>query len=1216
MICKSDKIFAKYRLSKSVEVHVKHTIPTAIAILAIALPAVAATINVATADDLATIAESAQDGDVLVLSADTYMLTREFTVAHAVTIRGAGIDQTIIKQTGSNQRVLALDNENARVEGCTLTGGKFTSERGRLENAGGCGVLIKSNGGILLHCRITGNVSTCNHNRGLGLEVRASKAVVSHCIIDDNTVTGGSNGCYGGAYLLGGTYNHCLFYGNIGHNGGGVCIGGTIVMDCCTIAGNTVKNSANGAGGLYLLSCGSSVVSNSVVAGNSCLATDTSAGKPEWGGNSACTFVNTAFPEGVTLSTSYIKGTPLSATPLFADAPNNDYRQRPASPTRDLGFYTPYDYQTLQCDFTLSQSEIFTNDTAVLLTSFVVGGGGATTSYTWTVTAPDGTTTTLTGDSPSFTPSKIGFHDIALSVAVDGVGTAEISNQACLLASSRRFEVSSSAGLTSALGIAIDGSTISCAAGDYPLTDQLAIDKGVSVIGPGYADATLRQTTSNKRVVYMNHAHALVKGFTITGARITSEGIHGCGVHIALGGGTLSECRVTDNQHKCNWTYGMGVYVISANGLVSRCVIDHNNKTGTSHNGTNGQYGGGVYASNGIIDNCLIHDNGPAQHGGGAYIDGPAELRNCTIVRNTSYGTAGNAYWSKNTAVFRNCLFALATSGASDATVGAPEWACNNIKATLTSCLFPAGTATNANTGGNCVLGDAVFADPATDDFHQLAASASRDQGTDYTGLSVIDLDGAQRVQNDAVDIGCYEFNATSATCSFSGGGSALIGTEVYFAPTVTGVADGTALSYAWTFSNHDGTSWTYDTENVAFPSSRAGWYDVSLEVTPAGGQTISYSVLSALYVCPRQMHVVPPTADAATASAFPYDGWGNAATNVQDAVDLAIDGVTILLSEGDHLLRQQLDITKDVDIIGQGIDISRVRQTVNRERVLRLNAAGARLSRLTLCGFHADGEPGVFENGRMVSSYFSAGLVLEGLGGTIEDCRITDNRYTAASVNQAYGVGIKITAASGVVRRCLIDRNAGTSSQYGNEGAIYATAGLVEDCVVCFNTNYNGAGISLAAGTSTGVTVRNCTVFGNVATHSGGGLHLAIGSSRTIVENTIFFGNSAPSGSGDSMEWILGGSGILTFQNNLLPAGFSAPSAATGTVFGDPLLRNPAAYDFSIRLASPCRDAGDNLDYGSAHTDFIGQPRRFGKFVDIGAVECQSLPATMLLLL
>ena len=1196
----------------------KHTFLIATAILAIALPAVAATINVATTDDLATIAENAQDNDVLVLASGTHTLTREFTVGNAVTIRGAGIDQTIIRQTTSNQRVLALDNENARVEDCTLTGGKFTTERGRLEGAGGCGMLIKSNGGILFHCRITGNSSTGNHNRGLGLEVRSAKAVVSHCIIDNNTVTGGSNGCYGGAYLLGGAYDHCLFYGNKGHNGGGVCVGGTIAMNYCTIAGNRVNNTANGAGGLYLLSCGSSVISNSVVAGNFCTATDTSAGKPEWGGSSACTFANTAFPEGVTLSASYIKGTPLSATPLFVDAQNNDYHQQLVSPTRDLGCYTPFDYATLQCDFTLSASEVFTNDMVVLLTSFVVGGGGATTSCTWTVTAPDGTTVTLSGASPSFTPSKIGFHDIALSVTVDGVGTTGISHQACLLASSRRFEVSAVAELTTALGVAIDGSTIACAAGDYALTSQISLEKAVSLVGAGQDSTTLRQTSSNKRVIFLDNADALVKGFTITGARITSEGIHGCGVHIALGGGTLSECRVTDNQHKCNWTYGMGVYVISANGLVSRCVIDHNNKTGSSNNGTNGQYGGGAYASNGIIENCLIHDNGPAQYGGGAYIEGSAELRNCTVARNSSYGTAGNVYWTSSKAVFRNCLFALATSSASDGTVGAPEWANSNAaKATFASCLFSTGTATNAYTGGNCILGDAVFADPATDDFHPLAASASRDNGADYAGLSAIDLDGNQRVQNGAVDIGCYEFNAASATCSFSGGGSVLIGTVVNLASTVTGVADGTALSYAWTFANHDGTSFTYDTADVAFPSTRAGWYDVSLDVTPAGGETISYTVLNAVYVCPRQMHVVPPTAETAAASAFPYDGWATAATNVQDAVDAAIDGVEILLSEGDHLLRKQLNITKDVDIIGQGVDISRIRQTVNRERVLRLNARGARLSRLTLCGFRSDGEPGVYENGRMVSSYFSAGLVLEGLGGTIEDCRITDNRYTAASVNQAYGVGIKITSANGVVRRCLIDRNAGTSSQYYNEGAVYATAGLVEDCVVCFNTNYYGAGITLsyANGAGAGATVRNCTVFGNVATHSGGGLRLVVGSPRTVVENTVFFGNSDPSGSGDSMEWILSGSGNLTFLNNLLPAGFSAPTGATGTVFGDPLLRNPAAYDFSIRSTSPCHDAGDNLDYGSDHTDFLGLPRVVGKFVDIGAVECQGLPSTMLML-
>ena len=1155
------------------------------------------------AGGLAAAVASANAGDVIVLDEGTYTLAGEITIDKELTITGAGIDKTVIRQTTSNNRVLTLDHAQAKLEHLTLTGGKLTSERGNKSNDhGGCGVLVLSNGGLLSHCRITGNSSTCNHNRGLGLEVHSAAAVVSYCIIDGNTVTGGSNGCYGGAYLLGGTYDHCLFTGNVGHNGGGVCIGGTIVMDYCTVAGNTVRNSANGAGGLYLLSCGSSVVSNSVVAANFCTATDTSAGKPDWGGSSACTFVNTAFPEGVAITPSILKGTPVTASPRFLDAENGDYRQRLVSPTKDLGYYAPFDYATPQCDFTVSRSEAFTNETTLTFIPTVVGAAGATVTYAWTITAPNGATTSLTGSSPSFTPAQVGRHDVSLAVTIDGVGTTTASQSDCFLASSRHFDVATAAQLFAALDLAIDGTAISCAAGDYALTSQISLEKAISLVGAGQDSTTLRQTASNTRVVYMDHPGALVQGFTITGARITSvEGIHGCGVHIALGGGTLSECRVTDNQHKNNWTYGMGVYVISPNGLVTHCVIDHNTKTG----GTNGQYGGGVYASNGILDNCLIHDNGPAQHGGGAYVEGPAEFRNCTIVRNSSYATAGNVYWASGSAVFRNCLFALATSGASDTTVGVPEWACknNNTKATMTSCLFPASTTTNAYTGGACILGEAVFADAPSGDFRPLAASASRDNGSTYAGLSATDLDGASRVQGPAVDIGCYEFDPSTATCSFSGGGMVFEGTTATFSSIVSGIDEGTALSYAWTFANHDGTTYQYDTPDVAFPSPRGGWYDVTLVVVPAGGSAVVSSVPNAHYVCPRHIYV--------------NGDEEHGATNLFDAVAMAIPGAHIHVGEGTYPLTNRLEVTMGITVTGAGIDRTILRGAVpenNPKSLLYVNDPGALVEKLTLSGFRASAEV-----------TWRGAVIIDSKGGTIQDCRITDNRYTGNNINHARGVGVTLNGERARVNRCVIDRNQGSMSVYSDYGGgVQGIAGVIENSLICCNTNYAGAGISVGvSGANYTFTIRNCTVADNVAlgtsmtsghmTYGGGGIYVANGTAD--VRNTIFFGNACrvpDEGREDLAEWRLA-NGALVFANNLMTPGVALPAGAADCLSADPRFRDRAAGRYGIGSGSPARDAGDNANAGSGGLDLAGLPRLVGRTVDIGAYECQARGATLL---
>ena len=1196
------------RRHSSCIVHYALCLAAAVATLSPILAAFGAEITGVAPDGLAAAIAGANDGDVIVLDATTYTLADELTISSEITIRGASIDRTIIRQTTSNKRVAALDNEHARIEHCTITGGKFTSERGRLEGAGGIGILITANGGTLSHCRITGNVTTCNHNRGIGIDMRGTKGVVSHCVVDNNTYSGGTNGSYGGIHATGGLIEWTLVCDNAGQNCGGIYIAGPVAIVNCTVAGNRTSVTTGGSGGLFL-GATSGMMTNVLVAANKTFETDTARGRPEWGGSQSAlaVVVNSAMPATVTPPTA-TSGAWRSQTPAFADAAGGDYHQRLVSPTRDIGCYV-FDETALACDFTLSASGLVTGGT-LSLSAAVCGATGGVASYAWTVTQPNGATVSLSGASPTFSPTQAGYHDVALAVE-DGTGaTASFSLPAAFVAAPGRAEVSTTAGLVAALALAQDGCTVACAAGEYAISSELFLTNAVTLTGAGYGTTTIRQTATTGRCVTVNNAGAVLEGFTLTGAKTSSEGVHGLGVKVGPDGGTVRNCRITGNTHGKNWTHGIGVYMIGP-GLVTHCVIDHNTRSA----GVN-QYGGGVYASAGVVDNCLVYANSH-QQGGGLYLAGSADVRNCTVVANTATGSAGGVYLAAGGVTVRNCVFWGNASADTDSSAGKPEWNSANttIRPTLAACAFPTGTTTNAVIGGNCLLVTPAFAAPEENDYHVPASSPLVNNGVSYAGLSATDLDGNARLQGPAPDIGCYEADLTTFTCALSleSPDAFFLGGTATLTASVSGLAEGAGVAYAWTLVNREtGAETTRTGTPLSFTPPACGHYDVTLAAT-SEGRTAEDSRAGVFYAAPATLHVVPPSAESAAAAAFPHDAWANAATNVQDAVDLAIDGATILLAPGDHLLRKQLNVAKNVDIIGSGVDVSRIRQTVNRERVLRLNAAGARLSRLTLCGFRSDGEPGVYVNGRLTESYFSAGLIIEGLGGTVEDCRITDNKFTAASVNQAYGVGIKLTSANAVVRRCLIDRNAGTASPHGNVGAVYATGGLVEDCVVCFNTNYNGAGIALdyVAGASSRGTARNCTVFGNVATHVGGGL--SVSGSGATVENSVFFGNSDSSGSGDTMEWTVSGVSGLVFRNNLLPAGFSAPAGAVGTVFGDPLLRNPASGDFSFPLASPCRDAGADLGYAAGHADFLGNRRRVGKAVDIGAVECQAKPMTLL---
>ena len=133
--------------------------------------------------------------------------------------------------------------------------------------------------------------------------------------------------------------------------------------------------------------------------------------------------------------------------------------------------------------------------------------------------------------------------------------------------------------------------------------------------------------------------------------------------------------------------------------------------------------------------------------------------------------------------------------------------------------------------------------------------------------------------------------------------------------------------------------------------------------------------------------------------------------------------------------------------------------------------------------------------------------------------------------------------------------------------------------------------------------------------TYGGGGLYVTSGTA--YVRNTIFFGNEcrvAEAGTENLAEWRHVG-GTFVLANCLMTPGVALPSGATDCLSADPLFKNRAAGDYGIKLGSPCRDAGDNANAGAGGFDVNCQPRLVGKSVDIGAAECQSLPASILFL-
>lgn len=1167
----------------------------------------AAEIRISPQDDIASAISSAADGDVLLLAEGEYLLDGELLLDKAVTLRGAGMDRTLLKQTASNNRVIALGCADAVVEDMTLTGGIFTTERGRLEGMGGCGVLIMPQGGTVRRARITGNKTKANQNRGIGIDIRSANGLLADSVVDGNIAeAGGGNGSFAGIYMSAGTVDRCLVIGNVGHNSGGVYIeGGSVTIRNSTIAGNRSKASASNlaAGICIATSAKGCVVENCLISDNEDSQTALGGGFSEWYANqyAEARFENCRFSHGTPVP-SFGEG---SQSVHVRFLPLSDYRQRLASEARDFGYYAPFDYATAQIDFLPSAVELMIG--AEVAFEAFSSGFAQDAVYSWTVAGPGSASVALTGKNPVFRPETAGYYSVELRVE-DAQNSLLYAEEKSIKASVSEINASSTEEFFAALDLAINGTTINLGEGLFETSGEIVLGKGITVKGCGMDKTVVRQTAKNKRVFTLSHPNDKLAFLAVTGASIESiEGEHGAGVRINLGGGTLSHVRVTGNRILKNWTYGAGVASFGE-AVIEDCIIDHN-----ENRGANGNCGGGLYIEKGSVTGSLISENIGAQYGCGIFVQtGPVTVRQCTIAANElgAYSTApsgGNLHLRGN-AAFVNCLFALGSGIDLKSTALDKEYRYHSGAVSFSYCLWPSHLASLLPAG--CIYGDAAFAGAASSDWRPLASSPSVDAGVWYEGMSQTDLDGNGRISGSSVDIGCYEFDSAAFSASFAVSRNKLhVGESVVLEASCSGVEEGEAVSYAWSIRKGAGAPIELGGQSVSFAAPSAGYYSVLLTARKSSGAESSHEIGDAFYAAPAVLYVRPPAAGFAAAAAFPFDGWGNAATNLEDALSCAIDGSVIRLDGGTHLLYKTAFVDKAVEIEGMGYQSTVLSPSFRTASIIKLNHPLAKLSRMTVTGFYADNE------------VHSRGAVsIEALGGTVEDCRITGNRYyTGRAINQACGIGITIASGHGLVNRCIIDRNEGSVSAVNSRGGgVQGLAGRIENSLICANTNAAGGGIA-ASGS---FVIKNCTIVGNVARgqadnatygkQGAGGIFINGGSPSVI--NTVVYGNQSLSAGSFTgyPEWRLAADNLAApFSSSLLPPSVSAPEGSSSMVFADPMLFG----DFVPRPSSPCRNAGDSSCVGQGERDLGGRPRIMGRDVDIGALEALSGPGTRIMM-
>jgi len=294
-----------------------------------------------------------------------------------------------------------------------------------------------------------------------------------------------------------------------------------------------------------------------------------------------------------------------------------------------------------------------------------------------------------------------------------------------------------------------------------------------------------------------------------------------------------------------------------------------------------------------------------------------------------------------------------------------------------------------------------------------------------------------------------------------------------------------------------------------------------------------------------------------------PFSSLGNAATNIQAAVDAASAGDTVLVNDGTYYPDRQISITKNIivkSINGAENTIVDGGYPTQTNRCFYLNNANPTIDGFTITNANMNNNSG---------SDWGGGILCY-IGGIVQNCNISGN---SAGL---YGGGV-FCHSGGTVQNCTISGNLAGN----NGGGVRCYGGTIQNCTISKNsTRHSGGGVHCSLG-----TVQNCTISENSAHYSGGGVYCA----DSTVQNSILWGNNkADYFSSSSIN-----------QYNCIE---------NWTTLDNVIITNNPKFisdnDFRLQGTSLCRNSGTNLPYVFETFDLEGNSRIMGYTVDLGAYE------------
>ena len=1085
------------------------------------------------------------------------------------------------------------------------------------------GVFVTANG-LITDCTISGNtVNKSDGNSKWGAGVYSSGARIVRTRITDNVLYNGTEGGAGIYHASGKlVMDNCLVAGNQSQSskaGGLMIANGSAYVTNCTF---TANSSASSSAGVYVASGKAPVFHGCIFADNVGKGTSSGACWPEIDPANAtfayclctkelpaaksvgCAVGNPYFAaDGFTptLSSDALDLCPPEGYPGLATAVDVSGNPRLSGEKVDAGC-AEYQYPAVAIEIKQpTRRAVVGTDETFVAKAYV--RGATKLEYRWT--ADDGTDSGWSED-PNVMLAFVaaGHRTVSLTVRADGVEKDPVTVAHDVAAKDVYVvppveghepvypyagKTTAATNIAEALLAAADGSTVHVARGIYLSTVETVVDYGVNLVSEEGADVTelrikgwkTNNTGDIPRPLLIDHKDAVVDGFTFSGGlsgsansatsttrprtldTYVSPADYGAGVRIGLNGGALVNCVIT-NCISYRLAYGGGFAMLSADGLISNCVIranksgdwkghapigymtagllTHSALTGNTANANTEDFGG-LYMTGGRISHCVFDDNPGLQtvstgvaiyQGGGTIV-----VDNTLIKDNPSSKGKGAVYVVNDTAYFTNCTFVgnSAASGSGGVTVT------NGKKPTFYGCLFANNSSSGSSTGAGfpditpasatfvnsystsdtkmsgCESGEAVF---AADGFTPVLSSLFIDKcpSEDYADVSAaLDFSGNPRLSGERVDAGCAEYQYPAVAIDIVvPSRRQLVGEAVPIEAKAT-IAGASLIEYRW--DSDDGVSLDWSTEKKSeFRFRTAGNRTLTLTVR-ADGETLDPKSV-AVVAAAKDVYVVPQT--EGHEPAFPYDTEQTAATNVAEAVLAAADGSTVHVAAGLYCAKEEAVVDYAMTVVAEeGPERTELRiggWTKNDKgdipRTFLIDHKDAIVSGFTLSGGYGGCYNGPrTDDGFVSAADYGSGVRIGANGGTLANCMVTN----CVAERLQLGAGVALVSDDAVVSNCVIAFNQAIGWSAAGAG-VYMTRGLVTHSTILDNAvgGADGADNRGGGALAKGGRFSHCRFLGNRHTkgreqNGGGGAFCESGA--PVFDNCLFAGNTSVSGGG-----------------------------------------------------------------------------------------------------